>query len=561
MVEKNFDPYLGDGTPYCGFYTQAEIREVVAYARERFITVIPEIEMPGHSVAALAAYPELACTSGPFEVATRWGVTEDIYCPGDETFAFLEDVLTQVMDLFPGPYVHVGGDEAPKTRWEESEIAQAVMLREGLADEDELQSWFIRRIETFLNARGRNLVGWDEILEGGLAPNATVMSWRGMSGGMEGARQGHDVIMTPNSHLYLDHYQGDTIQEPLAIGGFSPLEHVYAFEPVPPGLSRTESAHILGAQGNVWTEYMAATDYVEYMVLPRMLALAEVVWSPRETRDLESFLRRLPPHLGRLDRMGVNYRVPDVFGLAGDRLTLADSVVLALTAPVENGEIRYTLEGGDPGPGSLRYQGPLSLRVGAEDVAVAARVVLPDGRSGAIRRARYRKARLAHPRPLPVKDRSQGLGGTLIPGVFPSVDSLPWSESRRETGAFAFRVPRVSLPAGAPDTGYGLVLRGFIRIPRAGIYTFFLSSDDGSRLTVAEETVVDHDGFHGMSEKQGQAALHRGWHPVEVRFFQGGGGAGLRLELEGPGISRREVPAHWLAHGKGGAISAPGSRP
>ena len=294
ILEKNFDPYIGDGIPHCGFYTQDEIREVVEYARERFITVIPEIEMPGHSVAALAAYPELACTDGPFQVSTRWGVTRDIYCPKEETFAFLENVLSEVMALFPSPYIHIGGDEAPKFAWENSPLAQEVIQREGLADEHELQSWFIRRIEGFLSANGRNLVGWDEILEGGLAPNATVMSWRGMAGGTAAAQQGHDVIMTPNSHVYLDHYQGDTIQEPLAIGGFSPLERVYAFEPVPPELTNAEAVHVLGGQGNVWTEYMATTEYVEYMLLPRLLALSEVVWSPQEARDWESFLARRP---------------------------------------------------------------------------------------------------------------------------------------------------------------------------------------------------------------------------------------------------------------------------
>jgi hexosaminidase len=315
ILEKNFDPFIGDGIPHCGFYTQDEVREIVVYAVQRFITVIPEIELPGHSVAALAAYPELACTPGPFEVATRWGVTQDIYCPKEETFAFLEGVLAETMMLFPSPYIHIGADEAPKARWEESELAQEVMRREGLADEEELQSYFIRRIETYLNANGRRLIGWDEILEGGLAPDATVMSWRGMDGGIEAARQGHDVIMTPTSHLYFDYYQGDTLQEPLAIGGLTTLERVYSFEPVPDSLTATEANHVLGAQGNVWTEYMKTADYVEYMVLPRMLALSEVVWSPPGRRGWDNFSRRLPYHLARLENQGFNYRMPEATGL------------------------------------------------------------------------------------------------------------------------------------------------------------------------------------------------------------------------------------------------------
>ncbi len=304
ILEKNFDPFVGDGTPHAGFYTQDEVREIVAYAAARNIEVIPEIEMPGHSRAALAAFPELACTEGPFEVSTIWGVHDDIYCPREETFEFLENVLTEVLDLFPSELIHIGGDEAPKKRWEESEVAQAVIRREGLADEDELQSWFIRRIEAFLVSKGRRLIGWDEILEGGLAPQATVMSWRGMEGGIVAANMGHDVVMTPTSHCYFDYYQGDPEAEPLAIGGDLPVEKVYAFEPVPTELSAEAAQHILGAQGNVWTEYIKTWDHVEYMVLPRMLALAEVVWSPPESRDFASFQERAMPHLVALERQG-----------------------------------------------------------------------------------------------------------------------------------------------------------------------------------------------------------------------------------------------------------------
>lgn len=310
QVAKKRRPFVGDGQRYGGFYTQEEAREIVAYAAERYIRVIPEIEMPGHSTAALAAYPEFACTEGPFKVAMTWGVFEDIYCPTEETFTFLENVLSEVMEIFPSPYIHIGGDEAPKTRWEESEVAQEVIRREGLKDEHELQSWFIRRIEKFLLANGRRLIGWDEILEGGLAPEATVMSWRGMEGGIQAAQQGHDVVMTPTSHVYFDYYQADRKTEPLAIGGLTPLEKVYAFEPVPPELNAEQARHVLGAQGNVWTEYMKTSDYVEYMVFPRLLALAEVVWSPQEARQWDSFEARLPQELERLGHLGVNYRKP-----------------------------------------------------------------------------------------------------------------------------------------------------------------------------------------------------------------------------------------------------------
>jgi hexosaminidase len=297
-----------DGQPYGGFYTQEQIRDVVEYARDRFITVIPEIEMPGHSLAALAAYPELGCTAGPFETATTWGVFKDIYCPKDVTFQFLENVLAEVMELFPSPYIHIGGDEVEKDRWKESPDAQDVIRREGLRNESELQSYFIRRMERFIVSKGRRMIGWDEILEGGLAPDATVMSWRGEEGGVAAARQGHDVIMTPDTYLYFDHYQGDRSREPLAIGGMLPLEKVYSYNPAPAMLVSGEQKHILGAQANVWTEYMADTRQVEYMLFPRLFALAEVVWSPQNGRTYREFLNRVPMQLARLKRQGVNYR-------------------------------------------------------------------------------------------------------------------------------------------------------------------------------------------------------------------------------------------------------------
>ena len=314
ILEKNFRPYAGDGTPHCGAYTKDQIREVVAYAAERHIQVIPEIEMPGHASAALASYPEFGCTEGPYEVSTVWGIHDNIFCPSEETFAFLEGVLDEVLELFPSPYIHIGADEVPKTQWQDSAVAQEVMEREGLGSEEELQSWFVRRIERFLSNRGRTLVGWDEILEGGLAPNAVVMSWRGTDGGIAAARQGHDVIMTPTRHLYFDFYQGPAGSEPISAdwSGYPlPLEQVYAFDPVPEVLSEEEARRILGAQGNVWTEYMKTPDKVEYMVLPRGLALAEMAWTPQERRDYGSFLARLPRQLDALAVAGYNFRPLD----------------------------------------------------------------------------------------------------------------------------------------------------------------------------------------------------------------------------------------------------------
>lgn len=308
IIGHNRDqPQRFDGQRYGGFYTQEEIKDVVQYAKARFIEIVPEIEMPGHAQAALAAYPELGCTPGPFEVATKWGVFKDVFCPNEQTFQFLEDVLTEVMPLFPYEYIHIGGDECPKDRWKESAFCQELIKKEGLKDEHELQSYFIKLMERFINSKGKKLIGWDEILEGGLAPEATVMSWRGTAGGIEAARQRHDVIMTPTTYCYLDYYQSKDPNEPLAIGGYLPIDSVYSYDPMPTELTAEEGKHILGVQCNVWTEYMAAPAQVEYMAYPRAIAVAEMGWTPQADRDFADFKQRLTLHSRRLNELKVNY--------------------------------------------------------------------------------------------------------------------------------------------------------------------------------------------------------------------------------------------------------------
>ena len=301
-------PLKYDGKRYGGFYTQEEVKEIVAYAKSKFITIIPEIEMPGHAMGALAAYPALSCTGGPFEVNTKWGVMDDVFCAGkDEVFTFLQDVLTEVIDLFPGTYIHIGGDECPKKRWEKCPLCQKRMKDEGLKDEHELQSYFIQRIEKFVISKGRKIIGWDEILEGGLAPEATVMSWRGTRGGIAAAKQNHDVIMTPNTYAYLDYYQCEPAGEPLAIGGYLPLEKVYSFDPLPEELTPEEQKHILGFQGNVWTEYISTPEHMQYMAFPRAFAIAETGWTPDRLKDFEDFKARLEVLKKRYDAIGINY--------------------------------------------------------------------------------------------------------------------------------------------------------------------------------------------------------------------------------------------------------------
>lgn len=297
-----------DGVPHMGFYTQEDIKEIVRYAAERYITVVPEIEMPGHALAALASYPHLGCTGGPYKVATKWGVFDDVMCAGKEsTFEFLENVLDEVIDLFPSELIHIGGDECPKTRWKECPLCQERIKSNGLKDEHELQSYFIGRIEKYLNSKGRQIIGWDEILEGGLAPNAAVMSWRGEKGGIEAAKMKHNVVMSPGSHCYFDHYQFDPQTEPLAIGGFTNLAKVYSYEPVPKELALEEQKYIMGAQANVWTEYIPNPEHAEYMVFPRVAALAEVVWSQKDKREYKDFKRRLDILVKLYDKMNINY--------------------------------------------------------------------------------------------------------------------------------------------------------------------------------------------------------------------------------------------------------------
>jgi hexosaminidase len=354
----------GERADYGGYYTQEQIKEIVEYAKERYVTIIPEIEMPAHSVEVLAAYPALSCTGGPFTVppGSYWP-NSDILCAGnDSVFTFLEDVLTEVIALFPSQYIHIGGDEADKSRWKECPKCQSRIKTEGLKDEKELQSYFIKRIEKFLISKNRKMIGWDEILEGGLAPEATVMSWRGIDGGIAAARQGHDVIMTPTSHCYFDYYQGDPEFEPKGIGGYVSLKKVYSFEPTPAELNAKEAKHILGAQGNVWTEFIATPEHAEYMAVPRMIALAEVTWSKKEQRNWPDFQKRMKSQFKRLDYMKVNYSRGS-FKVSVNTVFDKKENQLKVLLESEQGDlpISYSLDGNDPTLKSPIYQAPIPV--------------------------------------------------------------------------------------------------------------------------------------------------------------------------------------------------------
>lgn len=350
-----------DSTKHGGFYTQEQVKDVIAYAAQRHITIIPEIEMPGHAQAAIAAYPNVSCKGDPLKVAQKWGVFDDVFCAKDENFTFLEDVLTEVMALFPAPIIHIGGDECPKVRWKVCPKCQAVKTREGLKDEHELQSYFIKRIEKFVNSKGKTIIGWDEILDGGLAPNAMVMSWRGIEGGLAAVKQNHKVVMTPTEWCYLDHYQGNPQFEPLAIGWFTPLDNVYSFDPIPAELPDSLRSFILGSQGNIWTEYIPTMKHLEYMALPRMGAMAEVLWTYPKKRDYKEFYTRVNNHVKMLGQMGFNYSMSHTnTRMHIDSTKDYTGLNILLSHPDTACVIYYTVDGSEPTNTSTVYSKPIT---------------------------------------------------------------------------------------------------------------------------------------------------------------------------------------------------------
>lgn len=354
-------PQKFDGKEYGGFYTQAEIKDIVKYAQAKFVTIIPEIELPGHATAALAAYPELGCEpTKNYQVSTNWGVMYDVFCPTEKTFTFLQNVLMEVFTLFPSKNIHIGGDECPKDAWKQSAFCQDLIKKQGLKDEHELQSYFIKRIEKFVNSKGRSIIGWDEILEGGVAPNATVMSWRGTVGGIEAAKQKHNVIMTPTTYYYLDYYQANPAKEPLAIGGYLPLEKVYSYDPTE-GFDESSQKYILGVQGNLWTEYIPTPQLVEYMTYPRAMAIAETAWIPSGPKNFEDFATRLKEHLKRMDFQKVNYskRILDIKAVT--QFNNQGQLQVRLEKLDSDSKIYYTLDGKEPSTNSTEYAMPITL--------------------------------------------------------------------------------------------------------------------------------------------------------------------------------------------------------
>ena len=509
----------GEGTEYSGFYTQEQIKEVVAYASERFINVIPEIELPGHALAAISAYPDLSCKGDSLSPRIIWGVEEDVYCAGkEETFKFLEDVISEVVTLFPGEYFHIGGDECPKVRWEKCPLCQKRMRENKLKNEHELQSYFVQRIEKVLASHGKKMIGWDEILEGGLAPSATVMSWRGEDGGIAAASMDHDVIMTPGSNgMYLDHYQGDSKIEPVAIGGYTLLEKTYSYNPVPDTLAGLgKSNFVKGVQGNIWSEYMYTTDLMEYRIYPRILAVAEIGWTPLEGKDYKDFERRIDNALVRLDCHGINYHIPQPEQPGGsiNFVAFTDKATLEFktTRPVK---VVYTTDGSEPTATSAVYSTPLEFN---ESATLKIRSVLPSGKMSPVRTITVEKQTLA-----PAKEvaaTKPGLKMKVTYGYFLESSKLEsvtdWKESTIKD-LFEIRSVEKTDESMRNVKQYAAVASGYVNIPEDGVYIF---SSDNEEVWIDGKLLINNGGeVKRFSRHDSSVALAKGLHEIKVVFL------------------------------------------
>ncbi|MBV8391254.1 MAG: family 20 glycosylhydrolase [Mucilaginibacter sp.] len=531
-------PQQFDNTPHGGYYTQDQIREVVKYAADRYINVVPEIEMPGHSMAALAAYPELSCDpSKPYKVYETWGVVKDVYCPSDKTFDFLQDVLIEVMELFPSKYIHIGGDEVPKDAWKNSVFCQKLIKKLKLKNEEELQSYFIQRIEKFVNSKGRSIIGWDEILEGGLSPNATVMSWRGEEGGIAAARQSHNVIMTPSSGgLYLDHAQS-RVSEPLSIGGYTPLSATYSYNPTPAVLTPDQQKFIMGVQANLWTEYIATEPKLEYMLYPRLLALSEVAWTPLANKNFKDFSEvRLPGQLAYLDKNNYNYRVPSAIGTQQDTIMFGGALNVALKSPVAGAKVYYTIDGYTPRETDIEYHNPTAYNVPQDQYRELKTIVItPTGKtSQATHTMVYNKAPLA---PVAYQGNSQGLKYQYVQGTFDNTNDL--SKAAVIDSGIAKSFNPAILKKNNP--GFGVIYNGYIRIDADGLYQFSTRSDDGSVLAIDDQPIVNNDGKHPVAEQGGAVALQKGYHKFTLKYFDIGSVSALKVYMTIPGKPKGEL--------------------
>jgi hexosaminidase len=517
----------GEGHEYTGYYTQDEIKEVIAYASARYITIIPEIEMPGHALAAIAGYPELSCKGEETSPRIVWGIEDIVFCAGKEgTFQFLEDVIDEVAVLFPGEYIHIGGDECPKGLWKGCGLCQRRIREEGLTGtgeytaEERLQSYFIERMEKVVAKYGKKIIGWDEILEGGLAETATVMSWRGEKGGIAAANMGHDVIMVPGSEgLYIDQFEGDPKVEPVAIGGLSTVEKVYKYNPVPMAVAKAgKEGYIKGVQCNVWAEYLYTPEKMEYRAYPRILALAETGWAQQSGKNYENFLRRLDNALVRLDCHEINYHIPQPEQPGGsiDFIAFIDTVLISFTTtrPVR---MVYTLDGSEPTIASLSYMSAIPFK---ESGTIKIRSILKTGKMSAVRTIKVEKQELAPAKK--VKETGLGLRLSVTPGSYLYVGAIPaeaeWTESILHSLSQLTTLEAREWGGSIRDVRpYAAVASGYVEIPEDGVYYF---STDNEELWIDGKRVISNEGeVKRYSRHDMSIALKRGLHEIKVVFL------------------------------------------
>ncbi|MCL7989006.1 family 20 glycosylhydrolase [Sphingobacterium sp. lm-10] len=511
-------------TEYGGYYTQDDIREILQYAQSRHIEVIPEIDMPGHMYMATKAYPELLLDTGE----ASWGKTFSTpICPcKEEAYTFVEHVLTEVMELFPSKYIHIGADEVEKDSWEKSPLCQALMKELNITDLDELQSYFVNRVNTFITKNGKQAIGWDEVLDGGVDTSMTVMYWRGWEKDAphKAASRGHDVIMTPTNPLYFDFLPNS-----------SSLNSVYHFRPIPSDLPQQDKARIMGAQANTWTEMIPSVARLEFMILPRLTALAERVWTNQEL--FASYQERIVKHYQAWQHLGYSFRMPDLYGFADQQVIVDGKAVLKVNNPLPSAKVYYTLDGSLPMPTSAVLDEALVVR---EPSQIRFASITESGAKSELYQVDFKRDSWKKPVKASVKGRKNGLLTQYYADKFPKVAAIQGEVAREEVLANVHMEDTISMPSFAAK------LRGFIRAPKDGIYSFYFTCDDGGVLRIADQMVVDNDGNHSPIMKSGQIALKKGLHDFAIDFIEAGGGFTLELKYSVDGGDVQPIPDDWF---------------
>jgi len=518
-------PFKYDNIPYSGYYSQEEIKELIQYASERHITIIPEIELPGHSLAALASYPELGCSGGPYEVATHWGSFDDVICAGKESsYQIIENILSEVAGLFPSEIIHIGGDECTKNRWRECRHCQQRIKANALKDENDLEHYFIKRIQTIVEKHGKKMAGWDEIMSDQSLTNATVVVCQDNAQFKNIINNRNTIIQSPSNRMYFDHYQTDPQKHPLAIGGYTPLKEVYCYEPFPDELLENELKAIKGVQANCWTEYMANESQLEFMLYPRVCALAELAWTSPKQKNWPDFTSRMEMHYSRLKQADINYfyEVPKPI-VDNEQINFIQSTQLIFKNPSDNFEIYYTTDGSEPNRHSKLYTQAIQINSSGTIKAITINKVNQEKSKIAI----INLNQLQFQKPIDSKAQKRGLNYTLYLGRFKTVKEIQ-NIAKSRSG----QIQNTFIPDSIQQESFGIVYNGFISIDKKGIYQFSLSSDDGSSFYIGEKQVVNNDGIHGNKTESGAIALKKGLYPVKIFYFQTTGQSTINLQIK-----------------------------